>query len=176
MSDRHDAALRALDELHAEVDARADALAARHGPRLVCARGCSACCVDGLRVFAVEAERIRRAAPELLRGGTPHAPGACAFLDRDGACRVYAARPYVCRTQGLPLRWTAPGDDGAPVELRDVCALNLADDETPLVALDEIDCWTLGPAEARLRAIQQRFGGRPARVALRALFDGTPDR
>jgi hypothetical protein len=175
MADPPDDALRALARLHADVDAQAAALAAHHGRRLACARGCSACCVDGLRVFTVEAEVIRRAAGDLLAAGEAHAPGACAFLDAEGACRVYAARPYVCRTQGLPLRWTAPGDDGAPVELRDVCELNLRDDGPPLEQLDEADCWTLGPAEARLRSIERDFSrGRPRRVALRALFASGP--
>ncbi len=29
----------------------------------------------------------------------------CAFLDRDGACTVYGARPIICRTHGLPLSY-----------------------------------------------------------------------
>src|SRR5262245_46152814 len=100
-----DESQRELRALHDEVDARAAALAQRHAGRLRCGRGCSACCVDELTVFEVEAERIRRAHTDLLVSGEPHAAGACAFLDAHGACRIYADRPYVCRTQGLPLRW-----------------------------------------------------------------------
>ncbi len=168
---RRDDALQVLADLHAEADREAAALAARHGARLVCRRGCAACCVDGLRVFDVEAERIRREAAPLLARGTPHAPGACAFLDADGACRIYAARPYVCRTQGLPLRWIAPGPRGEPVELRDVCPLNLADGGTPLERLEPGDCFALGPFEGRLAALQRAFsGGGLRRVSLRGLF------
>jgi len=31
----------------------------------------------------------------------------CAMLEADGRCAVYAARPLVCRTQGLPLQYPA---------------------------------------------------------------------
>jgi len=163
-----DAALDALRALHAEVDARAARLAERHRARLSCRRGCAACCVDDLRVFEIEAERIRRAHAELLADGDPHPAGACAFLDAQGACRVYADRPYVCRTQGLPLRWLEERGDGV-VEHRDICPLNAAGE--PVEALAEDDCWTLGPFEGRLAALQASSdGGAGRRVALRSLF------
>lgn len=167
-------AFAALLRFHDDVSQAAAALHARHASRTKCARGCSACCVDGLTVFAVEAERIRRQAGELLARGAPHAPGACAFLDGEGACRVYGERPYVCRTQGLPLRWLDAGDAGQPVELRDACTLNFDDDGPPIEELPEEQCWTLGPPEQRLAAIQRAFGGEKLkRVPLRDLFDPT---
>jgi hypothetical protein len=159
----------ALEALHAEVDRAAGVLAERHRERLRCGRGCHACCVDGLSVFEVEAERIRGAHPELLRSGRPHAPGACAFLGDAGECRIYPDRPYVCRTQGLPLRWIEQGPPGEIVERRDICPLNDAGE--PLEALAPGDCWTLGPVEDRLRRLQEsRDGGTGRRVALRDLF------
>jgi len=156
----------ALERLHAEVDARAAELAALHGARLHCRRGCSACCVDGITVFAIEAERIRTHHADLLALGAPHAPGACAFLDAAGACRIYADRPYVCRTQGLPLRWI---DEQRRAELRDICPLNEAG--APLEQLPEKSCWTLGEVEARLAQLQAESGAPGKRVPLRALFD-----
>jgi Fe-S-cluster containining protein len=156
-----------LVRLHDEVDARVAALAALHGARLHCRRGCCACCVDGITVFAIEAERIRAHHADLLALGEPHAPGACAFLDAAGACRIYEDRPYVCRTQGLPLRWI---DDERGAELRDICPLNEAGE--PIEQLPESSCWTLGEVEARLAALQGAFGAEGARVALRALFGG----
>jgi Fe-S-cluster containining protein len=159
-------ALARLVRLHAAVAARAAGLAALHGARLHCRRGCSACCVDGITVFAVEAERIRAHNETLLAGGAPHAAGACAFLDDEGACRVYADRPYVCRTQGLPLRWI---DEARGAELRDICPLNEAGE--PLERLPESSCWTLGETEARLAELQRAFGAEGERVALRALFE-----
>jgi hypothetical protein len=164
--DRAQLALRAL---HAGIDARAAELSARHAARLRCARGCASCCVDDIRVFEVEAERIRRAAAALLVEGEPHPPGACAFLDREGACRIYADRPYVCRSQGLPLRWIDENAGGERVELRDICPLNSAGE--PIEALPAEACFELGPFEARLAALQASLdGGALRRVALRALF------
>lgn len=158
-----------LRALHAEVDAAAAALAARHAGRLRCGRGCASCCVDDIRVFEVEAERIRGAHAALLAGGEPHAVGACAFLDAAGACRIYADRPYVCRTQGLPLRWISERDDGSAVELRDICPLN-AEGE-PVEELPAAACFELGPFEERLRELEARASrGEPRRVALRSLF------
>jgi hypothetical protein len=162
-----------LEGLHEAVDRAAAALAERHRGRLRCGRGCSACCVDGLTVFEVEAERIRVEHGELLRSGRPHPPGACAFLGDAGECRIYPARPYVCRTQGLPLRWLEEGPGAEVVERRDICPLNEAGE--PLETLRPEACWTLGPAEERLRRLAGGAGGAGGgslrRVALRDLFE-----
>lgn len=154
--------------LHQKIDAETAPLSALHQSRLSCRRGCSDCCQDDLTVLEVEADRIRRAHPQLLAEGAPHPPGACAFLDAEGACRVYAERPYVCRTQGLPLRWLEEDEDDEIVEQRDICPLNL---EGPaLEALPEEACYTLGPVELELLALQDEFGASEARVPLRSLF------
>ncbi len=155
----------ALAKLHAEVDQAVAPLEAQHSERLVCKRGCHDCCVDALTVFEIEADRIRHAYPKLLDHGDPHPTGACAFLDADGACRVYDVRPYVCRTQGLPLRWT---DDDVGAEYRDICALN--EPGPPITELDADDCWTLGTYEAQLATLQSHSQGSLQRVALRDLF------
>ncbi|MCG8592236.1 MAG: YkgJ family cysteine cluster protein [Proteobacteria bacterium] len=163
---------QALQLFHREIDAAAAALAARHADRLQCRRGCHACCVDDLTVFEVEADRIRSAHGELLRTGTPHPPGACAFLGEAGECRIYADRPYVCRTQGLPLRWLAEDETEEIVERRDICPLNA--EGPPLSTLAEDDCWLLGPAEDRLARLQETHPKGPERrVALRVLFAGS---
>jgi hypothetical protein len=166
-----DTAQAELQALHAEVDDRARALAAKHVGRPQCTRGCSECCVDDLTVFPVEALHIRRRHEALLREGEPHPTGACAFLSGDGACRIYRERPYVCRTQGLPLRWFDP-TGGEPIERRDICPQR--DTGPPITELPDRDCWLLGPYEARLAELQQRLGGAAEapgrRVALRSLF------
>jgi len=161
-------AMNELLQLHRDVDEAAGDLARRHAARLECGRGCDTCCVDGISVFEVEATRIRRQHEALLATARPHAAGACAFLDHEGACRIYEDRPYVCRTQGLPLRWFDEAEDGATVELRDICPLN-DDPGLPLEALPAADCWTIGPYESRLAALQARNPEAP-RVLLRDLF------
>jgi hypothetical protein len=150
-------------QFHREVDAAAAPLVELHRERLQCRRGCSGCCVDDITVFEIEADLIRARHAALLREGTPHPKGACAFLDTEGACRIYAERPYVCRTQGLPLRWV-----DEDVEHRDICELN--EPGTPLVQLRVRACWPIGPAETKLAALQVGFGGDMRRVGLRQLF------
>jgi hypothetical protein len=123
-----------------------------------------------LTVFDVEAEPIRRQYAELLANGAPHEEGACAFLDAEGSCRIYAERPHVCRTQGLPLRWTEERD-GDVVELRDICPLN--DPGEPIVELAPDDCWSIGPVEERLARLELANPEPKARVRLRDLFVAT---
>ncbi len=159
-------ALGRLDTLCAELDEQIRALEGAL-PVLTCRQGCAQCCVDDVTVFEVEAERIRRARPEVLAQGAGPV-GACPLLDDHGSCRVYEQRPYVCRTQGLPLRWL---DDqgGETVERRDICELN--DERLSLLELDPEQCWTLGEFEGRLATIQHVLdGGELRRIALRALF------
>lgn len=149
-----------LRVLHDEIDRDAQQLENRHKDRLKCKENCHDCCVDSITVFELEANRIREDFPQVLTKELPHPPGKCAFLDNQGSCRVYTARPYVCRTQGLPLRWTED-----EFEYRDICVLN--EEGTPLVELPEEECWTLGPYEGRL-ATEQANGNR---VSLRSLFN-----
>ncbi len=159
-----------IERLHEEVDRELLPLLRTHACRLQCREGCSNCCVDEITVFEVEADRIRRRHTELLRSGRPHPEGACAFLDSHGSCRIYEDRPYVCRTQGLPLRWTGTDGRGSPIEMRDICPLNDLDD-TPLETLAASDCWTIGPFEGRLAQMQANTtAGRIPRVHLRDLF------
>jgi len=160
----------AIVTLHLDVDREALRLHLVHASRLQCRLGCSACCVDGLSVFDAEADQIRRRHAELLDHGIQGAAGACAFLDEEGACRIYADRPYVCRTQGLPLRWIEQEESPDAVELRDICPLNEAGQ--PIETLPVEDCWTLGPTEVRLGALQNAGGGGARRTRLRDLFRG----
>jgi uncharacterized protein len=161
----------AIVALHAEVDRESRRLHVLHAARLQCRQGCNACCVDDLTVFDAEAERIRSRHSALLRGA-PGPTGACAFLGEGGECRIYVDRPYVCRTQGLPLRWIEDAE-GGPVELRDICALNDAGE--PIESLHVDDCWTIGPVEERLALLQLAAGAGARRTRLRDLFSSASD-
>ncbi|MBN2468576.1 MAG: YkgJ family cysteine cluster protein [Deltaproteobacteria bacterium] len=161
--------LEALTGLYLEVDRRVMELSVAHAGRLQCRRGCKGCCVDELTVFGIEAENIRRHHGDLLKDGAPHKKGACAFLDENGLCRIYQNRPYVCRTQGLPLRWIDVLADGTPVEMRDICPLN--EGEKSVESLPADLCWSIGPFEERLARLQAGADGeRLRRVPLRLLF------
>lgn len=153
--------------LHAAVDELAAPLVAMHREKLACKAGCADCCVDNLTVFRIEAARIEAAHAALLADEAPHPEGACAFLDAEGRCRVYEVRPYVCRTQGLPLRWLEEDEAEEIIESRDVCPKNFVD--APLEALEADAMWSLGPFEQRLADRQHELDG-GERVALRDLF------
>lgn len=172
-ADSTEAVLAALDDLHREIDRDVSRLTKIHAARLQCRRGCSACCLDDLSVTRIEAEKIRRAHGSLLRSEEPHPRGACAFLDRDGACRIYADRPTICRSQGLPLRILFENESTEIEEGRDICSLNLPGGP-PLDELDEEACWLVGPQELRvLQLDEQAFGDdeeQNQRIALRDLF------
>jgi hypothetical protein len=160
-----------VDRLHAVVDELARPIADAHATRLQCRHGCTACCADGLGVFVIEAALIQARHRDLLRDEAPAPEGGCAFLDETGGCRIYGVRPYVCRTQGLPLRWIEEDEEtGGPVEARDICPLNDASGP-PLEELPADVIWTIGPIEQRLADRQHACdGGEGRRVSLRSLF------
>ena len=158
-----------VQRLHTAVDRCAAPVASASADRLACRRGCNSCCQDDLTVYEIEALRIQAEFPALLAAGRPGPTGACAFLDDAGGCRIYAARPYVCRTQGLPLRWLEEGDDWEFVERRDICSLNA--EGAPLDTLPDAKVWEIGPVEDRLAYAQEALdGGALRRVSLRGLF------
>ena len=172
-------ALSGLVALHHEIDRAVEILEAKHATRLQCRRGCSACCLDDLSVTRLEAEYIRDKHSTLLASAAPHARGACAFLDAEGACRIYENRPVICRSQGLPLRVLFENEVQEIEERRDICSLNEAGGP-PVESLAEDDCWLVGPQELRVQRLDDQAFGEDVRggeeddgsgrIALRALF------
>jgi len=138
---------------------------AANGARLRCQKGCCACCLDDLCVTPAEARVIQDNCADVLQEA-PHNVGACAFLDAEGACRIYPYRPYICRTHGLPLRWIDEDENGEDIEERDVCELN----ELELAELPREACFTLGVPELQLEKMNEiTFAGK-TRIALRSMF------
>lgn len=158
--------------LHTIVEELTAPLQQLHADRMQCQRGCAGCCIDDLTIFEVEAAHITHATQHALRGAEPAPPGRCAFLDDEGACRIYANRPYVCRTQGLPLRWVEEDPVTLEVmEYRDICPLNL-DEERPLAHLSKDELWSIGPLENKLSELQHAYdpSSPMGRKPLRELF------
>ncbi|MBI9035318.1 MAG: YkgJ family cysteine cluster protein [Bacteroidales bacterium] len=158
-----------LGELYHQVDMQSEALENKLGNILNCKQGCHECCIDELSVFEIEAVNIKNHYQDFLINESPADKGGCAFLDVAGACRIYDHRPYVCRTQGLPLRWMDYDQNDELVEMRDICPLN--DKEETILDLPEDYFWTIGSYEEQLAKLQlQLDGGTFNRVALRSLF------
>jgi len=103
-------------QLVAKVDAFVARVTARHGDHMRCGSGCHDCCHVRFSVTGVEAEVIREAVatlPAAVRARlAAHArtddPHRCAALEDDGSCAIYAARPLVCRSHGVPIRQRPP--------------------------------------------------------------------
>jgi uncharacterized protein len=144
-------------ELTTKVDAFFTRVQSRYGSAMQCKAGCTACCHVRLSVTALEASVIREglaALPEAERARLAHraehgAPGACPALEADGRCALYAWRPLVCRSHGVPIRQREPdgtasvsaceknfeGGTGLP-EVSPECVLDQGTLSTMLGALD----------------------------------------
>jgi hypothetical protein len=128
-------ALGRYRELAARVDAFFDKVHTRHQAEMACAVGCSDCCVGGLTLTSVEAAAIGEGLAalsalspetraELAARARAAVPARCAALDSEGRCGIYADRPLVCRSHGVPVRTTPPGKTALP--LVSACEKNFA--------------------------------------------------
>lgn len=83
----------------------ADEVATFVAPHAACRRGCDSCCRMDVSITSLEAERLaavsgrrtRRPPPAPSRAPTRFAGVPCPFL-KHGACSVYEARPFACRS------------------------------------------------------------------------------
>lgn len=106
-----------LQELHADIDARVQAIRANH-PDWLCGKGCDGCCRrlgevptltaaewDLLRegLEALPPERLAQISRDMLAlADEKSRPLTCPLLDQaSNACPVYAQRPVACRTYGF---------------------------------------------------------------------------
>lgn len=152
-------------ELTAKVDAFFDRVAERHAADLQCATGCADCCHVRLTITEVEADAIRadlagwsverRAA---LRAQLASARAdRCVALDAADRCAIYASRPLVCRSHGVPIRlrvdslpviqacfrnFTAGGPAAAAAD----CVLDQTTLSTVLLAIDRAEASARGRA------------------------------
>ncbi len=83
------------------VDKLVDSLSNLHQNHMMCKKGCDLCCMN-YRVFPVEYLAMQAAIQENPVETIESVDEACVFL-KDHACQIYAHRPIICRTHGLPL-------------------------------------------------------------------------
>lgn len=158
--------LRNYRQLVARVDELCARIEGDFREQIVCCLGCDGCCRH-LSLFAVEAAALAAAlaeAPAALaaeireRARVATEDGPCPLL-KDGACLLYAARPLICRTHGLPLLGRRDGES-----FIDYCPENFQGMES-LPASAVIDLETLN---ATLAAVNRLFvkesGGDEARA------------
>lgn len=164
----------------AKADAHFARIAAAFTDEISCREGCHDCCAPGLSVMLVEALAISAALaslPPALRLPIQQRARAvgrrCALLV-DGRCAVYAARPLICRTHGLPVLEPSAGGD-APAAIR-CCRLNFAAQDAdrgpggfPAAAILDGERLTAALVVADALVRQTLGVEQPLRVALRDL-------
>ncbi|UJR82022.1 YkgJ family cysteine cluster protein [Sandaracinus amylolyticus] len=175
--------LAAHRALVAKVDAFEGAVRARRDASMACRAGCSACCHAELSVCDVEAALVREGLAVLDDAARAHIAervdvhdGRCVMLDHEGRCAIYDARPLVCRTQGLPLRYPDGVIPEAAIMARGKganggaltwCPLNFQGDDHAPRAEDVLDAERV---DAMLALSNREHGGDPSRrTSLRAL-------
>jgi len=121
---------RDYHQLLAALDAEIARIGEIHAAALSCGPRCASCCL-AFSVLPIEAACLREAVAALPpatqdRLGRNLAAGndRCPLLI-DELCSVYAARPVICRTQGLPLVYVDAEREAIEVS---ACPLNFSDD------------------------------------------------
>ena len=120
-------------DLLARVDLICREVETEFGAHLACRAGCDGCCRH-ITLFPVEAAALATALDDLpgeeadrirARARNASPDGACPLLE-NGLCLLYAARPIICRTHGLPLLTMHGGErtvDFCPLNFRGISSL-----------------------------------------------------
>lgn len=116
--------------LLAALDAEIARIGELHTATLSCGPGCASCCL-AFSVLPIEAACLREAVAALpsasqarLGQNLEENADRCPLLI-DDLCSVYAARPVICRTQGLPLAYVDEEREAIEVS---ACPLNFPED------------------------------------------------
>ncbi len=123
-----------------KTDEKSKEISTRYQEKIQCAKGCHSCCLHGLTVNGLEREHLKQyltANPVIAEKAVanaqanPHKGQRCSFLDPEGSCLVYEARPIVCRSHGVPLKTamdpqSAVQNSSTSMHLS-VCPLNFTD-------------------------------------------------
>lgn len=116
-----------ITDLYEKIRSFEEALSQNQKEKSQCRKGCSQCCMVSLSIFQTEADHIRSwyhslssEKQEVLKATwkKDSPPSACHFL-KDNACTIYEARPLICRTQGLAIKFQEEGKS-----FLDICPLN----------------------------------------------------
>ncbi|MDI1475170.1 YkgJ family cysteine cluster protein [Polyangium sp. y55x31] len=158
-----------LHELFLKLDSFFARAVSRSGEAITCAAGCDDCCRRRFSVTTIEAAAVQEALDRLpaeerqrVAARAADAAGtACPALGEDGRCAVYEARPTICRTHGLPIRFTER-KGGRSLPVVDACPKNFVGQD--LASLDPstvLDQATLSTVLAALDAAYADAAGLP---------------
>ena len=139
--------------------------------QITCSEGCSSCCT-AITLFPVEAAALNaalEALPDAQRAAirrhvAAHAGGERCPLLGNHRCLLYAARPIICRTHGLPIVYT----EGSERKV-DCCPRNLGEGEQPLSGSAIIDLDRLNTLLVAVNALflsHADTGDRPERLTI----------
>jgi Fe-S-cluster containining protein len=155
--------------LRDKVDAFHQKVTAQYSSAFACGPGCSMCCERHLSVFTFEFQVLAQAIAEwpleqrqALREhlNRPENDRRCILLDDQGLCTIYASRPIICRSHGLPIK--VPD-----TESRDVCPKNFTE-ATNLDAVHDDYVLDLGHINTLMALIDHVEGdGKGTRISLR---------
>ncbi len=147
-------------QLLQKVDAKFNEIQQRHADKMNCRQGCHSCCLPGLSVSTLEASFIAHflqadkqadeACADIERRDPFHG-SRCSFLGDAGGCSIYEARPVVCRSHGVPIRFETEEKE----TMVDVCPLNF--EELSLAELDGADFINIDTLNTILAAIAKQF-------------------
>lgn len=153
MSSNREMSSRAIRATHyrqltEKVDVFFARVASREAAAMQCTSGCSDCCQYGLSATVAEAEAVATvvaAMTEVERVALAHnidrrqaavaADGAdlrCVALSQAGRCMIYAGRPTVCRSHGVPVRML----DERSLPVVSACYRNFIDRAPDTIAAD----------------------------------------
>lgn len=139
--------------------------------QITCSEGCSSCCTE-ITLFPVEAAALRAALEALpdaqrsviLRHVAAHAGEERCPLLEEHRCLLYAARPIICRTHGLPIIYS----EGCERKT-DCCPLNMTEGEQSVSGSAVIDLDRLNTLLVAVNALflsHADAGSMPERITI----------
>ena len=160
--------------LISQVDSICESLEKVHNQHLNCKKGCDLCCM-AISVFPVEFYAIKAELDLKLIAELPvqKSKEQCRFLV-DHNCSIYAFRPLICRTHGLPLVYMNLEETEYEMAL---CELNFIDYD--MADFNEENTYPMDRINSQLYMINKEFvsgfkGGRYSdqdRIQLAELID-----
>ncbi|MEI6212499.1 MAG: YkgJ family cysteine cluster protein [Desulfuromonadales bacterium] len=147
------------------VDALCRAIETALAEQITCRAGCSSCCT-AITIFPVEAAALRHELAslscdrriEIQEHVSAHDNGERCPLLFNRQCLLYAARPIICRTHGLPIVYSDQEE-----RTSDCCPLNRGDGQ-PIPGTHVIDLDTLNTLLVSVNALYLRQSGMKASV------------